>query len=132
MDSHILSLLITNELTDMKFKSMKELQILRAKRIMQELRTLDREGVIYINNPLECLTRAEYMKRFRNDITYRINRKLPDGNAFKDNANRAGDIIRNGENSKWWNARNSTHHAGSDVRGIVHHVVKIRKRIAES
>ena len=116
----------------MAFKTIAEMKLIRAKRIAQELRTLEREGVLFMSNPPEAVTRVEYMKRFRRETIYRINNKMPDKNCFKDNASRAGDIIRNGEQSKWWKARTSTHHAGQDNRGIVHHVTKFRKRIAET
>lgn len=112
-----------------KFKTPKEFQLLRAKRIAQELRTLEREGVLYATNPVDEITKAEYMVRFRRDLTWRINQKMPNANHRKVNAERAADVVLKGENSRWWFARDSTSHAGQDMRGIVHHVNKITKHI---
>lgn len=114
----------------MKFKSKEELRLLRAKRIAQEMRTLKREGVIYLNNPLEEVTLAEYKVRFLKELTWRINRADKTSNHDKVNATRAGDIIINGESSKWKNSRTSWHHAGSDRRGICHWVKKFETRLA--
>ena len=81
---------------------------------------------------MSCVTLAEYMVKFRKELALRINQKTSHKPHLYRNAERAADIILNGEKSVWWFARHSTSHSGADVRGIVHHVNKFKKKIKKN
>jgi hypothetical protein len=65
-------------------------------------------------NPARLPRRADFIKSDR--IWHRFNR----GN----NASRAADIAKHGEESRWWQARASEHRSGDDVRGIRWYLAK--------
>ncbi len=61
------------------------------------------------------VTAAEYRQSILSNLEHRL---APDETGRKVNAERAMDIVRNGSQSRWWFARHSRSHAGSDNRGI--------------
>jgi len=104
-------------------------RVLRAKRVAQHMRTLDREGVLYTDNRLEPYTREEYKKEILRSVTYQINMKVPGQWHRRESAIRAADIVRNGRESEWYFARSSKQGNASDPRGIVHNIVKYKQKI---
>lgn len=105
-------------------RKMLERRQLRGKLHVQNMLILEKFGVLYIDNPPRSITLQEYKASVLKSVVYRMNRTI--ANTERTNAERACDIIKNGDKARFWNSRFSTSHAGSDMRGIVHHIRKYK------
>ena len=105
-------------------------RLLFAYQVLQDL-TMFRAGHEHIlsvayPNGRGTTTREEWANRFNRDVLYRCRIKpIVDGT----NAERAMDIMRHGEDSQWFDARDSIHRAGACNRGIVHYLNRFKHQL---
>lgn len=98
-----------------------ERRLQRARILRQERFLIAQFGVLHTTEG--DLGEAEWRERRLAELHRRLTDKDVVG---KQNALRAADIVRNGEASRWWFARHSRSHAGSDKHGIVHYLLRWR------
>lgn len=100
----------------------------RARRAAQhaQIMFLLRNRGFYVDDQGERIDEAAYRAKLRADLHKRLSGAVI---YYQVNVDRAMDIARHREKSKWWEARFSTAHAGSDRRGIMPWVNKFLTRI---
>lgn len=103
----------------------RQARLAQAHRHAQALFLLQRRG-FYVNDLGQRLDEAAYRAQFRHRLQSRLG-DMCDRRSYT-NAGRAMDILRRGEASRWFFARNSRNHAGDDRRGIVHHLRRWARR----
>lgn len=99
-----------------------------AKIIKQQRRMIEEHGTAYASDgTLEQLTLGDLKAKIRKNILYHIDRKDERSNSRRITAERAGDIVKKGKNSKWYFARHSTATAQTDTRSIKSHIWRMAR-----
>ncbi|MGB5093911.1 MAG: hypothetical protein WBN97_11470, partial [Parvibaculum sp.] len=100
----------------LKFKTEKERRLMRARQAIQERFLLEHFGFVIVGN--DQLDREAWGREVMRRLNHRLEKFSGRHLNMGTNALRAADIIKNGEKSRWFDARFSSYHAGSDKRGI--------------
>ncbi len=106
---------------DLNTKTSRERRLQRARILRQERHLLSQFGVLHTQN--ESVNLTQWRARQLSALHARLTLKA---SLCRVNAQRAADIVRHGTKSRWWFARHSTNHAGSDTRGILFYLLRWR------
>lgn len=95
----------------------------RARRTLQEKRTIEREGVLYADGRTTL-----DLAGWKAELLRCVHDRCGSMRGQKPNTERAMDILSKGSASRWFRARNSKSFAGQERRGIAHHLARWQRR----